>query len=122
MVKNDDGIYNDLYKIENTTSDDAAKFESKNGVEQMDADTLELNKFKMGKDAEWYNLLKKRNQYDLHTGMDEYLKSQLKNRSNFHYILRGIYNFFRAAYVCVWFYFLPMFAMFFQFVITNFNY
>ena len=33
MVKNEDGIYDDLYKIENTTSDDAAKFESKNGVE-----------------------------------------------------------------------------------------
>ena len=37
-----------------------------------------INKFKMGKDSEWYNLFNKEDQFKLQPGMDEYMRVKFR--------------------------------------------
>jgi hypothetical protein len=53
-------------------------------------------------------------------GMNEHLRIRNRSRDWLNLILRRIYIvLFRSTYVVVWFYFLPIFMMILQFVVSN---
>ena len=52
--------------------------------------------------------------------MNEHLRIRSRSRDWLNLILRRIYVvLFRSTYVVVWFYFLPIFMMILQFVVSN---
>ena len=97
--------------IKYTQSEDEAFFRELNDVDVEYPDASEDEKQDLKEDI-WRKALL--------PGMDKHIAVRRENRTWSNYVFRMIYFYlFRTTYVAIWFYFLPVFMMMFQFAFSN---
>ena len=110
MVMNEDGLYDKLFTIETTTSDDAMQ-------DFQDPDLTDINKFEKSSADIWYmSKILNRDENERLEGMPENFKVQFSDRDCMNKIMRAVYLVYRSAYVVIWYYFMPFLAMILQFM------